>query len=190
MYSKWLTLLSLVSASIFVGCGLGGIISGTNRNVESKTRKKDTNEVRLEVVKFRQWKEALQKYRGKVVVVDVWASWCLPCKQGFPHLVELHKKYAKDGLLCMSVSLDDTEKRDIALAFLKSKQATFPNYLLDEGEKGWDKLDIKSIPAVFVFGRDGKLARRFTGDDPDNQFTYADVESFVNALLREKVEMK
>jgi thiol-disulfide isomerase/thioredoxin len=140
-------------------------------------------EVKLEVVKHIQLLDALKAQRGKVVVLDVWASWCVPCKQEFPHLVELHQRYAKDGVVCVSVSLDEPKQRDTALTFLKSKGAAFPNYLLDEGDGGWDKLDVKSIPAVFVYDREGKLARKFTGDDPDNQFTYADVEKFVQELI-------
>jgi thiol-disulfide isomerase/thioredoxin len=140
-------------------------------------------EVKLEVVKYDQLRDALKAHHGKVVVMDAWASWCLPCKQEFPHLVELHQRYAKAGVVCVSVSLDEVKHHDRALAFLQSQKAAFPNYLLDEGEAVWDKLDLKSIPAVFVFGRDGKLARKFTNDDPDNQYTYADVEKFVKQLL-------
>jgi thiol-disulfide isomerase/thioredoxin len=140
--------------------------------------------ISLQVVKYPELQQAIQAQRGQVVVLDVWATWCGPCKKEFPHLVELHQRYGNDGVVCMSVSLDEPKQRDTVLAFLKSHKAAFPNYLLDEGEAGWDKLALKGIPAVFVYDRAGQLARKFTNDDPDNQFTYADVEKFVQDLIR------
>jgi thiol-disulfide isomerase/thioredoxin len=140
--------------------------------------------ISLQAVKYPELQQAIQAQRGRVVVLDVWATWCGPCKKEFPHLVELHQRYGKDGIVCMSVSLDEPKQKEAVLAFLKSQKAAFPNYLLDEGEAGWDKLDLKGIPVVMVYDRTGKQARKFTNDDPDHQFTYADVEKFVQDLIR------
>lgn len=173
----------LVGALALIGCGREECSTCCEDSSLSSAAAEKPSEIKLEVVKYDQLLDALKAQRGKVVVLDAWASWCLPCKQEFPHLVELHRRLTKDGVTAMSVSIDEVKTRDVALAFLKAKGAAFPNYLLDEGETGWDKLDLKSIPAVFVYGRDGKLARKFTNDDPDNQFTYADVEMYVEQLL-------
>jgi hypothetical protein len=71
--------------------------------------------------------------------------------------------------------------------FLKEKKAAFTNVLLDENfGDGFDKLNINAIPAVFIFGPDGKEVKRFTMDDPKNQFTYDDVEKAVASLLDAK----
>jgi thiol-disulfide isomerase/thioredoxin len=140
--------------------------------------------IKLVVVKKKGWEDALKAMKGKVVVVDVWADWCIPCKQEFPNLVELHRRFAKAGLVCVSVSLDEAEKQAAPLKFLKAKGATFPNYLLDEPADTWQKIfDINGPPAVFVYQRDGKLARRFDYNDPDKQYTYADVQKLVQKLL-------
>ena len=156
-----------------IGCGSGPSASSPDQRPE----------IELRVVKYPQFLEAIRASKGRIVVVDAWATWCLPCKQEFPHLVELHKKYAQDGVVCMSVSLDEPQNQKAALAFLESCQATFPNFLLEEGQGGFDLLDLKGIPAVFVYDRAGQLARKFTMDDPDNQFTYADVGKLVHELL-------
>ncbi len=68
--------------------------------------------------------------------------------------------------------------------FLQEKKAVFTNVLLDENYgDGFDKLDINTIPAVFLFDPDGKEVKRFTMDDPNHQFTYEQVEKEVAALL-------
>ena len=68
--------------------------------------------------------------------------------------------------------------------FLAEKKAVFTNFLLDEEQGvGFEKLDINAIPAVFLYGPDGKEVKRFTMDDPNHQFTYDEVEKTVVALL-------
>jgi hypothetical protein len=71
--------------------------------------------------------------------------------------------------------------------FLNEKKAPFTNILLDENfGDGFEKLNISAIPAVFIYGPDGKEVKRFTMDDPNNQFTYNEVEKAVVALLSAK----
>jgi thiol-disulfide isomerase/thioredoxin len=125
--------------------------------------------------------------KAKLTVVDAWASWCGPCKENFPHLVEMHKKYADKGLVAISVSLDDVEKpKKLAEAkdFLTSKKATFQNFVLNETmDDAFEKLNILAIPAVFLYGPDGKELKRFTLDDPNKQFTYEQVEKEIQQIL-------
>jgi len=130
--------------------------------------------------------------KAKLTLVDAWATWCGPCKENFPHVVEMHQKYADKGLAVVSLSLDDREepnKVEEAKKFLRESKAVFTNFLLDEdfgAGIGFEKLKVSGIPAVFLYGPDGKEVRRFTVDDPDNQFTYDQVEQDVVALLAGK----
>jgi len=142
----------------------------------------------LKAVKFERLGEAVRSHRGKVVVVDFWATYCPPCMKEFHHLVELHQKYGSGGLVCMSVSVDVPENQEKALAFLKKAKATFPNYRLDEEEAVWpEKLLLAGVPAVYVFDRDGRRVKKFTNDDPDNQFDYEkDVLPLVGKLMEKK----
>jgi hypothetical protein len=96
----------------------------------------------------------------------------------------MHHKYAKDGLVCISVSVDETENGPKALAFLNKQGATFANYLVDEPTEVWQKkLDVGYPPSVIVFGRDGKRVKKFTADE---SFTYEDVAKVVEPLLKAK----
>lgn len=98
----------------------------------------------------------------------------------------MHKKYAKDGLVAMSVSVDEAEKEATILEWLNKFQATFPNYRLDESYDVWSKKwDVSAQPVVFVFDRLGRRAAKFSPDTKD--FTYnEDVEPLVKKLLSAK----
>ena len=136
-----------------------------------------SGEVKLEVVSHSALLKKLQKWRGKVVVLDLWASWCQPCKQSFPHLVEMHHKYADRGVICVSVSLDKVEDKDYALKFLQAQNATFPNYLLEDGDDAMQNyFGVNGIPAVFVYDRDGQMLGPYRD--------YAIVEKVVKNLLK------
>src|SRR4051794_6780667 len=64
-------------------------------------------EVKLEAVKWDEFLKRMANKDAKYTLVDAWASWCAPCKENFPHLVEMHKKYAGKGLAVVSLSFDD-----------------------------------------------------------------------------------
>ena len=143
--------------------------------------------VDIKLVKLDGLLDAIKAQSGKIVVMDVWASYCVPCKKEFPRLVKLHEEHAKDGLVCMSLSVDEKEDEQVALGFLRSRQASFANFLIDERAQVWQNhFALKGVPAVFIFDRAGNQVARFDGDDPDNQFTYDQVEKKVAELLQAK----
>lgn len=147
-------------------------------------------EVKLVPVKYDAMIRQIAANKAKLTVVDAWATWCGPCKENFPHLVEMHKKYADKGIAFASLALDDpTKAKKVAEAtdFLKSQKATFTNFLMDETQDdAFEHLDITAIPAVFLFGPDGQEIRRFTLEDVNNQFTYDQVDAAVQAFLAGK----
>ena len=144
--------------------------------------------IKLEPLKWTEFKQRIASNKhARYTLVDAWATTCGPCKENFPHLVEMHHKYGAKGLAVVSLSLDDpTDAKAVAAAesFLKEKKAVITNVLLNEDYgDGFDKLAISAIPAVFLFGPDGKELKRFTMDDPNNQFTYEQVEKEVRSLI-------
>jgi thiol-disulfide isomerase/thioredoxin len=146
------------------------------------------NDVKLERLNWNQFQARLAANKQiKYTVVDAWSTTCGPCKENFPHVLDMHRKYSGKGLAVVSLSLDDpSDKAAVAEAekFLKEKKAVFTNVLLDEAfGVGFEKLNVNAIPAVFVYGPDGKEVKRFTMDDPNNQFTYAEVEKALSELL-------
>lgn len=169
-----------LAALVFTAAGLG---------LRAGDADKSAGAVKLERLK---WDEFLARVatnpKAKFTLVDAWATNCGPCKENFPHLVEMHHKYAKRGLAVVSLSLDDpSDEKAVreAEAFLREKKAVFRNVLLDEDPNlGYEKLEMNAIPAVFLYSPAGKLIAKFTMDDPDNQFTYEQVDRAVEALLK------
>ena len=172
-----------------VGLGGGCLICGGNAALSDDSR--SGIDVKLDRLNWKQFQARLAANKNiKFTIVDAWSTTCGPCKENFPHLVEMHRKYAKRGVGVISLSLDDpSDKAAVAEAekFLKAQKAPFTNVLLDENfGEGFEKLNINAIPAVFVYGPDGKELKRFTMDDPKNQFTYDEVEKAILALLDSK----
>jgi thiol-disulfide isomerase/thioredoxin len=98
--------------------------------------------------------------KGKVVLVDFWASWCEPCKQSFPVMEELHKRYSERGLVIIAVNVD--ENRPDMEAFLKKNAATFV-VLRDANQKLVEKAGIATMPSSFLIDREGKVRFVHTG---------------------------
>ena len=172
-----------ICSAVLIGFSL--LVMAVGPEVDAQT---SAPKVELKVLKYPDLGKAIRSLKGKVVVVDIWANWCGPCKKEFPHLVALHGKYAADGLVCVSVSMDPATTHEDALKFLSGKKASFANYRLDEETNfAFDRWDINGIPAVFVFQRDGRRAMKFNNVDPDKPFGYEkDIEPLVRKLLAEK----
>ena len=140
--------------------------------------------VRLDLVTYKQLGNEIKKLQGQVVLVDFWADYCAPCKQKFPYVTALQRKYAKDGLAVVTVSVDDVtdpEVRERVKAFLQQQQATTRNLLLAEKPEVWiAKLKMNSIPSMFLFDREGRLINRWTGNDLDLNV----IEKRIEELLR------
>jgi len=131
---------------------------------------------------------ALEKHRGQVVLVDYWATWCLPCVQLFPHSVELQRKFAEKGLSVITVSLDDPDDdQPKVLEFLKSKSAVTENYIskLGASPKSMEAFDLPSsgVPCFKIYDRQGKL-RETLSDSPGK--IDEKIDEVVNHLLAER----
>jgi len=111
----------------------------------------------------------LDAYRGNVIVVDFWASWCVPCRRSFPWLNEMHAKYADDGLVIVGINLDASKKD--AAAFLEEYPAAFRIYY-DSDAAYAKEFDVQAMPSSFVLGRDGKVTAHHLGFKVRRQSDY------------------
>ncbi len=154
-----------------------------------------TEEVKLEIKSWDKTQELIAQHKGKIVVVDVWATYCAPCLIEFPNLVQLHKKHS-DQIACLSISLDyqgfedepvETYTKPV-LAVLKKQGATFQNILCSTASDTVynEKIKQGSIPIVYVYGKDGQLAGQFPNPEDPAEFTYQeDVLPLVTKLMNQ-----
>ena len=121
----------------------------------------------------------VEAYRGKVVVIDFWASWCVPCRRSFPWLNAMHAKYAGDGLVIIGVNVDS--ERAEATRFLAEYPADFQIYFDGEGRYAAE-YGVEAMPSSFVIGRDGQVRARHLGFKVQKQ---SDYEAAIVDALRE-----
>jgi thiol-disulfide isomerase/thioredoxin len=105
---------------------------------------------------------ALASYKGKVILLDFWATWCGPCKVEIPHFIEFQNQYGKDGLQVLGVSVDDTV--DKLVPYVRDMKMNYPVL------QGLDRQDfqdaygpIVGIPVSVIISRDGKICATHTG---------------------------
>lgn len=119
-----------------------------------------------------------EQYRGKVVYLDFWASWCSPCKKSFPWMRAMQMKYEKMGLKVITINVD--KKKAHAEAFLKKHPATFP-VLFDPSGTLADKYQLAGMPMSYIIDRNGVIRHRHIGYIPAMQGLY---EQELQVLLK------
>lgn len=145
------------------GCGRdAGIEFGGKHEAQgaAETKSGEQSNVSLQTADIGAYNALIEKHKGKVVMVDFWATWCPPCRKQFPHTVELAKKYADRGLVAVSVSFDNEDSQDNVLEFLQAQKADFDNLISKYGA-GTESMDAfkldASVPHYRLYDRQGEL---------------------------------
>jgi len=121
----------------------------------------------------------LSGYKGKVILLDFWATWCPPCRKEIPGYIELYNTYKSRGLVVIGISMDDAEDTPAVKSFVTQMKITYP-ILLGFGRED----DLKPafgelpLPTSFVIARDGRIYARHDGLTATEQ-----VEREIAALL-------
>jgi thiol-disulfide isomerase/thioredoxin len=126
----------------------------------------------------------LDSYRGNVVLVDFWATWCPPCRAAFPHTVELGRKYAGQGFHLLTVSLDEASAVGDVVRFVALHNPAGNNFVSSHGSgrQSYSEFGItaQAIPCFRLYDRHGTLRHMFTGESPE-------LESRIQELLAEPI---
>jgi thiol-disulfide isomerase/thioredoxin len=102
----------------------------------------------------------LSKLKGKVVLLDFWATWCGPCRESIPHLIQLYKTYRENGFEMIGISLDKGGAT-VVHNFAKSMDIPYPIVIATE-EVGRD-YRVTSIPTTFFIDKEGKIREKISG---------------------------
>ncbi|MCC9307195.1 TlpA family protein disulfide reductase [Kitasatospora sp. RB6PN24] len=180
-------------ASVLAGCSAFGSPGGTGQSgfvaakgsaiaTVARGHRLDAPDISGKTVDGRS--ADLAGYRGKVVVVNIWASWCDPCRGEAKGLESLWEKYRGQGVQFLGINTRDGDPAN-AVAFERDKGVTFPSLYDPDGvqilkfPKG--AFDPQSIPTTLVVDRDGKLAARVLGGQSE-----ATIESMLRPVLAEQ----
>lgn len=104
-------------------------------------------------------------YRGRVLILDFYATWCEPCRQSIPHLMSLQQKFEAKGLQVVGLNVGGPDDRTKVNAFAAELGIRYPLGFPDKALSDFFLSEDQSIPQTFVFGRDGRLLGRFIGYD-------------------------
>jgi peroxiredoxin len=121
----------------------------------------------------------LEEYRGQVVLINFWASWCGPCRQEMPLLDRLHQRYLDTGFAVLGVNVEGEEAP--ARELIDKIPVTFP-VLIDEGQAVSELYRLEAMPSTVVVDRDGVVRYIHRGYKPGDEAKYVEV---VKELIRE-----
>jgi len=122
-------------------------------------------------------------HKGKVLLVDVWATYCVPCRAEMPQLVKLSEKLRARGLDFVTLSTDEPQNEGAAFKMLMENAVAAPFFLkkVADDDKFYNFVDTKwsgEMPAMFIYDRSGKRVRSFLGETP-----VKDIEAAIQKLL-------
>jgi len=121
----------------------------------------------------------LEEYRGQVVLINFWASWCGPCRQEMPLLDRLHHRYEDTGFAVLGINVEGEIKP--AQEIVDKTNVTFP-VLIDEDQKVSEMYNLEAMPSTVVVDRDGVVRYIHRGYKPGDEAKYVEV---VKALIQE-----
>ena len=133
----------------------------------------------LALVDLAGYQQVLAKYRGKPLVVNFWATWCPPCRDEYPMIVELAKQFKAQGVSVVGINMDDNSDMNLVRHFLARTQPGFPNYRqkpgidLDAFYHGINPAWNGTMPQTVFYGRDGRIAGYFVGTRSRPEFEQA-----------------
>jgi peroxiredoxin len=121
---------------------------------------------------------SLREYRGKVVFLNFWATWCIPCREEMPGLEQLHQTYQSQDLAIISIDLK--ESADQVKTFFQKHGLSFPALLDQNGSVFRDYL-VAGMPTTYLIGRDGMLLARGVGG---RDWLRAEGQEFIKELIK------
>jgi len=110
-------------------------------------------------------RNAFAEFKGKVLVLDFYATWCMPCRDSIPHLIGLQRRYENE-VRVVGLNVGGPDDIERVAEFSREMNIQYPLGVPDNDLANLLLADVDAIPQTFVFDRNGKLAQRFVGFDP------------------------
>jgi cytochrome c biogenesis protein CcmG, thiol:disulfide interchange protein DsbE len=149
--------VSIAAAALVALLSYGVVSTGADRSIDDRIASGDRVEAPVSELRELggEGTGSLADYAGKVVILNVWASWCPPCRSEMPLLQRTHDRIAaQDGLV---LGIDSQDSSDDALRFLEEERIEFPSLRDRDGEYA-DALGTNQLPETFLIDREGRIA--------------------------------
>jgi thiol-disulfide isomerase/thioredoxin len=162
--------LTIAALIVCAGVALSGCGRSSSIEVDGSPSPQFLKEITLAEIDATGLAAAIGRHRGKVVLVDFWATWCDPCVTLFPHTVALRNRYSRGDLAVVTVSMNKREAHESVLEFLRRQRANTENYLnsIESDAEAFDAFNIgDGIPQIRIYDRSGKMLRTISGNRPE-----------------------
>ncbi|MCL2196590.1 MAG: TlpA family protein disulfide reductase [Treponema sp.] len=150
----------------------------TNAKIQVLNQRMDPHDFTLQFLNGGS--AALSSFKGKVVILNFWATWCPPCRAEMPSMEKLYNQFKAQGLEMLAVNI--AEKNNTVNQFIKNNHYTFP-VMMDSDRRISSIYGIEAIPTTYIIDREGKIIGRITGSI---QWDMPHVISAFDALLKSK----
>jgi peroxiredoxin len=161
MFRKAVVLMVVVAA-LFAGC----------TKSEKRGKRSPAPDFTLQDLSGRNVR--LSDLRGKVVLVEFWATWCPPCRASIPVIEHLHQTYAEKGLVVLGISID--EGWDAVKSFAREQGITYT--VLKGSDEVSQQYMVRVVPTLFLVGKDGIIAKQYVGGEEEETLAQ-DVQSML-----------
>jgi len=176
-----LRILLFILAFTFFACSKE---DGQDNRIETKptATAADLATIDVSLLNAGNFKPLLEKHQGKILFINLWATWCVPCKEEFPDLVRLKEYYADSDVVIVGISVDFPDEVESKIKpFLYSQKVNFPNFvqdfkdpielinLLNEKWRG-------AVPTTFIYDKEGNQQKYLLGKHSFEQFK-SEIES-------------
>jgi peroxiredoxin len=176
-----MVLLLVVIPLIGYGC-----LSKTSSATPSNSGQSTQSESKTTAPNF-SWKDNsgslinLSDLKGKVVLLDFWATWCGPCRETIPHVEAIYEKYLAKGVEVLGINLDDTSKLDSVKQFIKDNGMKY-QVINDASGTVSQQYGVTSIPRFFIVDKNGYIDKMIIGYDPNMEIV---ISTEIDKLLKE-----
>lgn len=114
----------------------------------------------------------LASFRGQVLLLDFWATWCKPCVRTLPSLQKVHDQFADSGFSVVGIAVNEKGVKPVR-SFRQKHKITYPIFMDDADKPAWETYRVKVIPAMFLIDRQGQIVQQWVNEPDFNEVTAA-----------------